>query len=401
MKKMCFVAMPFGTGEEYASKKRESDFIFNDIIKPAVESAFAKFNQQKDMRNKYEPQIIRELEEGSPGDITISIIEHVAKSYITIVDLTGRNPNVFFELGVRHALRRNGTILIVQDKEQLPFDIRNFRIVEYDPLFDGINRSKASLEKAVLRTLEILEEPSTSMTDSLVFQALSDLQVSGPGFFEGILTSEGITWEEYWNRAMQVNNILNQLLAAGWYEPDIIMGISNGGLFIADTILRLVYASRVPIVCLWAYRSAETYFDNAVNNAIITKENLEEIVKAKRNNNRKDHKIRLLIMDDVVGTQRTFRQLISYLQTRLGEFYYQFDIRFVFLFCTRPEVQDDLGSYLLSNHPDIKTFFHKFELNPITNKSALPYWKNIHSGEVWKKLYADENISSSSLPVKE
>lgn len=99
MKKTCFVAMPFGTGEEYAGRKRESDFIFYDMIKPAVESAFAKFNQKKDIRHEYEPEVIRELEEGSPGDITISIIEHIAKSYITIVDLTGRNPNVFFELG--------------------------------------------------------------------------------------------------------------------------------------------------------------------------------------------------------------------------------------------------------------------------------------------------------------
>lgn len=165
MKKTCFVAMPFGMGAEYGGKRRESDFIFNEIIKPAVEAAFARFNQQREAQGRYEPQVLRELDEGSPGDITISIIEHIAKSYITIVDLTGRNPNVFFELGVRHALRRNGTILIVQDKEQLPFDIRNFRIVEYDPLFDGINRSRVSLEKAILRTLEILEEPSASITD--------------------------------------------------------------------------------------------------------------------------------------------------------------------------------------------------------------------------------------------
>lgn len=394
MKKICFVAMPFGIGDEYAGKERESDFIFFDIIKPAIESAFAKFNQQKEIQHKYEPQVVRELEEGSPGDITISIIEHIAKSYITIVDLTGRNPNVFFELGVRHALRRNGTILIVQDKEQLPFDIRNFRIVEYNPLFDGINKSKVSLEKAVFRTLEILEESATSMTDSLVFQALPNLQVSGPGFFEGILSSEGVTWEEYWNRAMQVNNILNQARAAGWYEPNIIVGISNGGLFIADTILRLVYASQVPIVCLWAYRSMENYFDNVVNNAIITKENLEEILKVKRDSS-KEKKIHLLIMDDVVGTQRTFRQLLAYFQTRLGDFYNQLDIRFVFLFCAQAEVQKDLEPYLLSNHPDIKKFCHKFELNPITNKSALPYWKNIHSGEVWKKLYSEENIITS------
>lgn len=392
MKKTCFVAMPFGMGAEYGGKRRESDFIFNEIIKPAVEAAFARFNQQREAQGRYEPQVLRELDEGSPGDITISIIEHIAKSYITIVDLTGRNPNVFFELGVRHALRRNGTILIVQDKEQLPFDIRNFRIVEYDPLFDGINRSRVSLEKAILRTLEILEEPSASITDSLVFQALADLQVSGPGFFEGVSASEGVTWDEYWNRAMQINNILSQLLAAGLYEPHIIMRISNGGLFIADTILRLVYASRIPLICLWAYRSMENYFDNAVNNAIVTRENLEEIIRIKRND-RKEHEARLLIMDDVVGTQRTFRQLISYLQGRLGEFCHELDLRFVFLFCTRTDVQEDLRPFLLSSYPKSRAFFHRYELNPITHKSALPYWKNIHSGEVWKKLHADENIN--------
>lgn len=37
MKKVCFVAMPFGTGDEYEGKKEESDFIFSNIITPAVE----------------------------------------------------------------------------------------------------------------------------------------------------------------------------------------------------------------------------------------------------------------------------------------------------------------------------------------------------------------------------
>jgi hypothetical protein len=75
---------------------------------------------------------------------------------------------------------------------------------------------------------------------------------------------------------------------------------------------------------------------------------------------------------------------------------------FIFYDIIKPAVESafarfDLEAYLLSNHPDIKTSFHKFELNPITNKSALPDWKNIHSGEVWKKSLADENKNFSSL----
>ncbi|MEL6718593.1 MAG: hypothetical protein AAFO82_08925 [Bacteroidota bacterium] len=54
---------------------------------------------------------------------------HLSK--VIIVDCTGKNPNVFYELGIAHALDKP-VILITQDKEDIPFDIRHLRYIEYN-----------------------------------------------------------------------------------------------------------------------------------------------------------------------------------------------------------------------------------------------------------------------------
>ena len=94
----CFVVMPFGGGGEYRGKEKESTFILNHIIEPAVAEAVEAFNSGKLEVEHLSLQVRRELEETSSGNITESIVRKVAGSYITIVDLTGRNPNVFLEL---------------------------------------------------------------------------------------------------------------------------------------------------------------------------------------------------------------------------------------------------------------------------------------------------------------
>lgn len=74
--------------------------------------------------------------------IMSNILDGIAKSEIVIVDITGNNPNVFYELGVAHSLRtRQAIIIITQDEDvsKSPFDIRHWSILQYDtknlPLF--------------------------------------------------------------------------------------------------------------------------------------------------------------------------------------------------------------------------------------------------------------------------
>ena len=381
MKKICFVAMPFGAGNEYDGKKEESDFIFKSIITPAVAQAVLDFTKQFGDQFEHQIEMVRELENVTPGNITESIIRHLADSYITIVDLTGKNPNVFFELGVRFALRRNGTILLVQDTNQIPFNVRNFRVVEYRPKYSGIDKAIDALKLTVFKTLQVLAGPVPTTTDSLVFQALHELKITGLGFTEEAPETEKISWDEYWTKVAYVVDTLNQLRSTGVYEPDIIIGISNGGLFLADTILRLVYGNKLPLLSLWALRRQERYFDNPVNNALINKNLISSLTDGK---NGDKSTIRILIMDDIVGTQRTFNQLEDYLKQRLEDVFYRLKVNFVFLFSPRQDTISDLAKYLLSSDPEIISKFKKVELETITKKSDLPYLKSIHYGDITK-----------------
>ena len=65
------------------------------------------------------------------GNIIEDILDNLNRADLVIADLTDKNPNVFYELGVRHALR-HATILISQRLEDIPFDLRPLAIHVYD-----------------------------------------------------------------------------------------------------------------------------------------------------------------------------------------------------------------------------------------------------------------------------
>src|ERR1044071_2929037 len=110
---LCYVLMPSGKNGEYRDGEDESNAVFEDIIRPGVEKALGK-----------EVDLTRETDTNKPGAITINIVRNVARADIVIVDITGRNPNVFFELGMRYALRRNGRILIRRRRSDPPNPFR-------------------------------------------------------------------------------------------------------------------------------------------------------------------------------------------------------------------------------------------------------------------------------------
>ena len=73
---------------------------------------------------------LRADELNAPTDITNDIFQMIEESYIIIVDLSGRNPNVLYEMGVAHA-RGRVVIPISRDDETLPFDIGHIRTIHY------------------------------------------------------------------------------------------------------------------------------------------------------------------------------------------------------------------------------------------------------------------------------
>lgn len=75
-------------------------------------------------------RLLRGDEEYVSTDLLTYTISNIAKAKLIIANIEGRNPNVFYELGIAHALGKK-TILIAQAFENAPFDIRNFRIILY------------------------------------------------------------------------------------------------------------------------------------------------------------------------------------------------------------------------------------------------------------------------------
>ena len=82
--------------------------------------------------------------------IMANILDGIAKSEIVIVDITGNNPNVFYELGIAHTLRsRTSTLIITQDEDvsKSPFDIRHWSILQYS--YDNTAAFKAALRERI------------------------------------------------------------------------------------------------------------------------------------------------------------------------------------------------------------------------------------------------------------
>lgn len=116
-----FVIMPF---------EPEFDAIYNDLIKPPLE----KINYNVNRADSFIDQ----------QNILKQIIRKIASADLIIAELTALNPNVFYELGLAHALRKK-TILLTQSIEDLPFDLRSYRVIAYSTRYDQIIRLSESL----------------------------------------------------------------------------------------------------------------------------------------------------------------------------------------------------------------------------------------------------------------
>ena len=110
---LCFVLMPFQPSFERLYKEK---------IKPTVESCGLRCMKANDIF--------------SPTPILEDIWIHIYKSKIIIADVTGRNPNVFYEIGIAHTVGKP-VIIISQDKADIPFDIAQIRFFQYTDNHDG------------------------------------------------------------------------------------------------------------------------------------------------------------------------------------------------------------------------------------------------------------------------
>jgi tetratricopeptide (TPR) repeat protein len=149
--KKCFVIMPYG-GDDPATRKH-FDGIYQSIIVPGA------------LRADYE--VKRSDTTSEPGNITHDIIRDLADADVVIADLTTGNANVFFELGIRHAFRKSGTVHMVDAAHKLPFDLRQYRVIEYSTDLAEVPEAIQAIAEAILRRSERPNRPDNPVHDAI------------------------------------------------------------------------------------------------------------------------------------------------------------------------------------------------------------------------------------------
>lgn len=74
------------------------------------------------------------------------IVNLISESKVVVCDVTGRNPNVFYEAGIAHAMGKK-VVIITQNDQDVPFDLRHLRYVRYLPNEQGLESLQADLRE--------------------------------------------------------------------------------------------------------------------------------------------------------------------------------------------------------------------------------------------------------------
>jgi len=123
--KTAFILMPF--------RESWSDRIWQKIVKPTMDAIGYSTMRADDLYGH---------------DIMEDIWKRINKSSIIIADITGRNPNVFYELGIAHCIGKD-VILLTQSVADIPFDLNRYRHIVYQDNLDGYDLLKSGLVNTV------------------------------------------------------------------------------------------------------------------------------------------------------------------------------------------------------------------------------------------------------------
>jgi hypothetical protein len=116
--KRCFVISPIGA--QGSAERKHADMTLNAIIRPALAESGTEFS------------VTRADESSEIGMITDHLISEILESDLLVADLSFLNPNVFYELGIAHAIEKP-VIHIAHRDTKLPFDNVGYRAVLFDP----------------------------------------------------------------------------------------------------------------------------------------------------------------------------------------------------------------------------------------------------------------------------
>ncbi len=132
--KRCFVISPIG--DEGGPQRKKADQLLNHIIKPIAKELGYTAYRSDDIGQP-------------PGILTDQIVRELLESDIVIAYLADDNPNVFYELAIRHTARKP-VIQIIDEEQTIPFDINNMRTIKITISdLDSVEECKEKLRKQI------------------------------------------------------------------------------------------------------------------------------------------------------------------------------------------------------------------------------------------------------------
>jgi hypothetical protein len=144
----CFYITPIGN--EGSEQRQHADLFMGSLIEPALQ--------------EFGMKLVRADQIGEPGLITAQVIEHIVQSPLVIADLSYHNPNVFYELALRHTVRRP-IVQVIRSTDRIPFDLQPFRTITIDntsiyTLVPKLETYRAEVATQIRMAMELLDGDS-------------------------------------------------------------------------------------------------------------------------------------------------------------------------------------------------------------------------------------------------
>lgn len=141
---ICFYISPIG--DEASEQRKHADLFLGSIVEPALD--------------EFKLRVVRADKIGEPGIITRQILEHILRSRLVVADLSFHNPNVFYELCLRHAARLP-VVQFIRAGERIPFDLNQSRTITIDTtdIFSFVPRIESYRAELATQARRALENP--------------------------------------------------------------------------------------------------------------------------------------------------------------------------------------------------------------------------------------------------
>lgn len=135
-------------GSEGSPQRRHSDLFLNTLVEPAAESLGLR--------------VVRADAIDKPGIITRQIVQYLVESRLVIADLSFHNPNVFYELAVRHMVRKP-VVQLIQKSDHVPFDVNQLRtiVIDNSDIYSWTPKLELWKSEIANQIRQVLEDPAS------------------------------------------------------------------------------------------------------------------------------------------------------------------------------------------------------------------------------------------------